>query len=261
MIRVWDVDTGKQLEAWDMHDNARQRPGFIAAIDWSKDGAWLACNYDSRVMILEADSGTVRHKMTGQRALSPQLVFHPDSKRLYSTDNQHMDLHVWSVLDGVELPRLPLHGERIESLSIGGDGRLLAFKEGERAVRVVTAGDGMPFGVFRGDQDIILCSALSEDGQRLAAVCARGSIKIWDVSSPQEFAVLHSDPVALTNATLHADGRRLICNTVRKGVTLLDLQQRRAEDTREERIGGEETRSEGQHDEGHQPVKERLGLG
>jgi WD40 repeat protein len=54
VIKLWDVATGKELRAWDLHLPVQQNKPFVRALAFTPDGKQLAtANANTTVYLLE----------------------------------------------------------------------------------------------------------------------------------------------------------------------------------------------------------------
>jgi WD40 repeat protein/serine/threonine protein kinase len=126
-IRVWDVNTGKQLDQFEVKPYAN-------ALALSPDGGLLAYGgNDGKLFVREMASGKVR-EVGKHWGWIYELVFHPDGKRV-ATASRDDTARIWD-LDTGEFVELKGHRSDVNRLSFHPDGRILATGGDDATVRL-----------------------------------------------------------------------------------------------------------------------------
>jgi WD40 repeat protein len=125
-VRLWDVQTGKELRKLDAHK------AMVGRVVFSADGRILASRgaLDGTVRLWEPVTGTQLQKFTGLSNINPwrfnhdtALAISPDSKTVATTARNA--LVFYDVASGAEMKRLPAHVYGI-TVAYSPDGKLLA---------------------------------------------------------------------------------------------------------------------------------------
>jgi WD40 repeat protein len=125
-VRLWDVQTGKQLRKIDAHK------AMVAHVAFSPDGKVLASRggLDGAVRLWDPLTGTRLQQFTGLSNINPwrfnfdlALAISPDGKTVAATTRDTLVLY--DVASGAELKRLPSHVYGITA-AYSPDGKLLA---------------------------------------------------------------------------------------------------------------------------------------
>jgi WD40 repeat protein len=123
-VKVWDVDTGKNLDTFSINGSASQRQ--VKAVAFSPDGKWLAAGiYDGTIHLWNLTSKKELSPLKGDAESVIAVAFSPDSRTLASGGMDGV-VKLWDV--GTWSPRAVLsgHTEPISSLAFSPDGKILA---------------------------------------------------------------------------------------------------------------------------------------
>lgn len=202
-VRIWDVKTGKPLDATHLDFD------FVSSYAFTADGQLGAAEVNGvGIVIWDVAKGTEVRRIRpagGPLAFSPdgrllaggdrlwqvatgrqlrtlpnsaklrQVLFSPDGKMLAAAE-QGKGVRRWDIASGQELPRLEQPGE-LEGIAFSRDGRILAAASAQ-AVRLHEAASGK---VLRTIEPAGGPVAFSEDGKILAT--GGSPIRLWDVAT------------------------------------------------------------------------------
>ncbi|HEV8578232.1 MAG TPA: WD40 repeat domain-containing protein [Thermoanaerobaculia bacterium] len=202
---LWETGTGKLIETLAGHEERIYRVAF------NRDGSRLATSDGYMTMIWDATSGASLYSLpTGSFGIS----FSPDSARLVTARGEVWDLAskrkifaFSAYVLGCEIIRSP-DGRRLAISSIDSSG-----------TTVFDAASGKSlFGVRGGAEDIyaILGAsgvAFSPDGDLLATVLERNTVKVWNAHDGTEWATLYGHGSVVRGIAFSADGSKLIAVT------------------------------------------------
>lgn len=174
-VKLWDVQTGKELHSFKDHTDA------IMAVEFSKDGKTLAsASKDRTVRLWDVKSRKRLHTLRYSGWVR-SVSFSPDGKRLACGTSTPPD----------EKGRL--RGE-IQILDVE-NGRVLRSLKGHRAV--------------------VACVAFAPDGRTLASAAQDGTVRLWDATTGKELAKLEGHAETVTKVVFTADGKTLISQDYR----------------------------------------------
>jgi WD40 repeat protein len=170
-LRVWDLETGKQvrLVADEMMNRATS----------SLDGRLLAGGMET-IGVWDATTGRELAHF-GKLGHIIALALAPDGRRLVSSVIGG-PVQIWEVATRSEMGRLSGHNSTILSLAVSPDGRIIASGGSDGVVRLWDLGSGKELCKLEGHQQAVLAVAFSPDGRRLISGSRDTSAMIWDVA-------------------------------------------------------------------------------
>jgi WD40 repeat protein len=132
-VRLWDLDTGQQIDLLTGHTNA------VAGVRFAPDGKRLAswaCS-DPDLLIWDVGARKVMRRFRGADPKFPlsAAAFHPDGRRLIF-GCEDGSLYVCDTRTGQERDRLKGHTEAIRAVAVSPDGRWLASVSNDQTLRL-----------------------------------------------------------------------------------------------------------------------------
>jgi RNA polymerase sigma factor (sigma-70 family) len=105
------------------------------------------------------------------------------------------------------------HGRHLSALELSPDGRQLATRAEDGAVRVWDAASGKELHVFRGEPgtpgERLWCFAFAPDGQTLATGGGDGMVRFWDLATGRQLRQVRGNRVGARSLAFSADGKLL----------------------------------------------------
>ncbi|MBN9524438.1 WD40 repeat domain-containing protein [bacterium] len=180
-VRLWDVVnptpdpvprdgipgvTGQPIKELRVFDRVGD---FVSAVAWSPDGATLAVGlWDTTVQLWAADTGDVKHILSGHTARVSGLAFTPDSRTVVSAALDGT-ARAWGVGDGKAGPVLRGHAGAVFGVAVTPDGNTVVTAGHDGAVRTWAVAGGSPGGVVATHRGPVLGVAISPDGRRVVS--------------------------------------------------------------------------------------------
>jgi RNA polymerase sigma factor (sigma-70 family) len=209
-VIVWDVASGKQLMEWESPN--------VASVAPSPDGRWLAYwtsdrigrgpirqkpaegTYDIRLWDVAA--GKLARRLTPRGGAALDAVFSADSTRL--------------VIVGGD-PGYPTSGG-------AGSGK-------SNVIQIWDVAAGTEPRIFRGNQERVICAAISADGRTIATGksnfpyegSADYALRLWDVATGTERRRIQGHESSVDSVSFSPDGRWLASTSLEAPIYVWDL--------------------------------------
>lgn len=135
-IKRWDIP-GLQLSRF-----AVGHPATVTAIEFSPDGRMISTGGgDSTVRLWDPASGEMESELKGHSKPVYSIKWFSDSRRLVSA-SEDRSICVWDATTGHRLRLIETEGERLRSISLSADGKLVACSDRLGVVRVYLTDTG-----------------------------------------------------------------------------------------------------------------------
>ncbi|MEZ5292420.1 MAG: TIR domain-containing protein [Vicinamibacterales bacterium] len=144
-LALWDTTTWTPIA--DLGIDAES----VDDVAFSLDGQWLAAADDTRIRLLRAEDGRVRHELERGASIAVALAFDPTGRFLLSRGSDR--LRLWSIESGQAVWSIAA-GTRSSfwSAHFSSDGRAVAAARGNRRITVWDAADGRPIRTLVGPE-------------------------------------------------------------------------------------------------------------
>ncbi|MDB9379173.1 WD40 repeat domain-containing protein, partial [Nodularia sphaerocarpa CS-585A2] len=138
------------------------------------------------------------------------LTSTPEKKHLFDSSNASSKTSNWICRD-----TLTGHGDRVTSVAISPDGKIIASGSLDRTIKLWDLATGRLVQTIKQHSGAVTCVTFSQDRQTLASSSARpdGSIKLWNVNTGQLKTSLKADNWIVLNVwsiALSPDGKTIV---------------------------------------------------
>ncbi len=225
MIRVWDVDTGKEVRTIEsgmkkVRAFALTRDGkrLLSVVSDSPYG-WHSPVGDESFQVWDFESGEKLREFKFKTASTESIAHTLDGASLV-TGSANGIIHVMDVETGNERAMLPGHSHSVGALALSGDGTLLASGSLDQTIRIWDAREWKALRVLKGHKRAVTAVAFSPDDRSLASGSGTKSyprhpehsqrIRLWDVRSGDQIGAFSGHNANTSALAFAPNGRRLV---------------------------------------------------
>ena len=173
-IRFWDLATYAE------RPRLRLPLAGIRVAAFSPDGTRIAAGGDdSKVVIANAESGSVIAELTGFKGRIQSLAFSPDGRSVL-TAGRDPTLRLWDATTGVLLRTYTGHGLEVLSAVFHPDGSRIASGGHDRSILIWDTATGDELVRLPGHAWYVFSLAFSPDGETLVSGSGDATVRLWD---------------------------------------------------------------------------------
>ena len=168
--RLWDVTSGQLLRLMRGKDTINSSPAAF-----SPDAKWLVLDEGKTWWdVASGEESNYSGKMIGTDPL-----FSPDGTLFITKSGFEKDVLVWNVSRQDQINRFSGHTDRVLSMAISPDNRLLLTGSADKTVRLWDIANGRLLRVFSGHTAGVTSVAFTPDGKRIVTGSLDGTIRTW----------------------------------------------------------------------------------
>jgi len=225
-IKLWNVETGKEIRALKGHDAA------VNSVSFSPDGKTVATgSADRTIKLWNVETGEVIRtphddgfleigstslsrgfseshgspKLVGHDAAVNSVSFSPDGKTL-ATGSTDQTIKLWNVETGKKIRTFKGHDAAVNSVSFSPDGKTLVT--GGYDVKLWNVETGEEIRTFKGHDAAVKSVSFSPDGKTL--VTGSHDVKLWNVETGEEIRTLKGHDSYIWSVSFSPDGKTLV---------------------------------------------------
>jgi len=197
-IHIYDASSGTyirslvdpQLIAHDQKPLKAAHLSLVESLAFSPDGKWLASGAYQEVILWDALTGQLRHRLTNFAERVVALNFSPDSKLLAvggGAPTEDGEIKIVDVPTGKVVVDIKNgHSDTVFGVSFSPDGKMLATCGADKFVKVFEVPSGKFIKSFEGHTHHVLDVGWKADGKLLASCGADNAIKVWDFEKGEQ---------------------------------------------------------------------------
>jgi hypothetical protein len=179
-LRLWDVNSGKELRRFDGHAAA------VASVAFAPDGRRvLSGSHDRTLRLWDVDSGKELRRFLGHTDKITCVAFATDG-RLIASGSQDGTLRLWDGEKGTELRILSGHTGPVSSIAFDPSGALLVSGSHDRTVRLWDVASGKEVRRLEGHSREVYACAFALDGTLVISGGNDRTVRVWSVKSGEE---------------------------------------------------------------------------
>jgi WD40 repeat protein len=167
---------------------------LVEALAFSPDGRYLASGSFQEVTLWDAQTGTVRLRLTGFADRVVALAFSADGKLLATgggPPTQSGEVKVFEAAAGKLLTDIKdAHSDQVFGVAFSSDGTKLASGGADKFVKVFEVPSGKFLKALEGHTHHVLDVGWKADGKLLASAGADNDVKIWDFEKGEQLRTI-----------------------------------------------------------------------
>ncbi len=182
-LRLWDMETGKQLRRLTGHND------YVESVAFSPDGKRVATgcgNADPIIRLWDVESGDELRRLEGHSLGVKRLDYSADGRRILSASSDRT-IMLWDVDTGKVLRRFLGHTRDVTGVAYLPNERYCASSSWDNTVRLWDVENGKEVHRFDGHTASIRDVASSPDGRNVLSGAEDGTARLWRV--PEQLPV------------------------------------------------------------------------
>ena len=251
-IRIWDVNTGKELKILKGHIYC------ICSVEFSNNGKHIvSASYDGTVRIWDTETGkevdflsgfdciryatfchnerriilalcdgTIRVLDAKTRLQTKSIKGHsaalsPDGNRIVSA-SEDGTIQIWDAKSGKKLLVLEGHTSGVNSVAFSHDGKRIVSTS--RDLRIWDSETGVQQLILKGSTPLDYYSAtFSPDGRSIVSTSSDYIIRVWDIETGMQLNLLEGHTDFVNSAVFSPNGKQIVSASGDKTVRIWDI--------------------------------------
>jgi WD40 repeat protein len=197
-IHVYDAGSGKFIRSLVDPDlkTADKKPleaahlSLVESLAYSYDGKYIASGAYQEVILWDAQTGQLRHRLTGFAERVVALSFSHDNKMLATgggAPTEEGEIKLFDVQEGKEIKDIKNgHSDTVFGVSFSPDDKILATCGADKFVKAFEVPGGKFIKAFEGHTHHVLDVDWQANGKQLASAGADNVVKIWDFEKGEQ---------------------------------------------------------------------------
>jgi WD40 repeat protein/transcriptional regulator with XRE-family HTH domain len=212
-IRVWNTQTGAEMQRLSAGGQ-----GF-ARVVFSHNGLYIAAAGAQDQPLLDAQTGAVIRKFTGQIGQAWSVDFSPDDKYLL-TGITDKTAGLWDVQTGKELRRFTGHTQAVKDAVFSPDGKQVLTCSDDKTAKLWDTATGQTLQTFTGHTDRVSGCAFSPDGKYVLTGSDDKTARLWDAHTGKELRRFTGHTDSVISVAYAPDGKTVLTGSVDKTARL-----------------------------------------
>ena len=216
--RLWDADTGYQLEIF------RGHLGPVRFAAFSPDGQKvITTSGDRTARLWSVNTNNEFTVLKGHTEEVLSAAFSPDGHRLV-TASADKTARIWDAYTGKEIFRLDRHTGIVRVAAISSDGKFVVTASDDLTAHLWDLRTGTYMRSFEGHTDALRFAAFDSEATQLVTTSLDKTARVWSVATGTTIAVLEGHASAVQIAAFSPDARRVATASLDGAVLLWNTQ-------------------------------------
>jgi serine/threonine protein kinase len=212
-IRLWDVNTGKEIRTLTGHSN------WVNSVAFSRDGKLLLSgSADCTIKLWQVQTGIEIQSFIGHSDSVSSVAYSPRTTTTTNSQDRHLlasgsndySIKLWQVYSGRNISTLIGHSFFVNCIAFSHDGEMLASGSGDNTIKLWNVNTGKEIRTLIGHSDSVWSIAFSWDRQFLASASWDNTIKLWHLHSGREISTLTGHSSYVRCVAFSPDGQTLV---------------------------------------------------
>jgi WD40 repeat protein len=204
-IRVWDVESGKELRVLEGHTDT------VVGVAFAKGGLrLLSAGRDKTVRLWDLQTGSELRQLGDNRSEELRNVAVSPDGRFGLTAEADKTVRLWDLDNGNELRQFVGHEAPVYDIAFSRNGDRILSGSADRTMRLWDTQTGQELKRFKGHAAVVHGVAFSADDRRAASASWDGTVRLWDALSGRELKVYRCAESQCHRVVFTPDGRRLL---------------------------------------------------
>jgi RNA polymerase sigma factor (sigma-70 family) len=209
-VRLWDVETGKELRRLQGHTDRVDCVTFVPG----DDRRALSCAWDGTVRLWDLDRGRQLqcfHPPGRPGIHLTNVIFFRDGKRILVNAVDNDSLLIMDIETGKVVKEFAQHPDHVPTVALSPDERWVLEGNWDGRLRLWDIASGKLLRTFSGPDGKIYKVAFSPDGRRaLAGALEDHAVYVWDVGTGKELRRFEGHARHVDWVAFSPDGRRAL---------------------------------------------------
>jgi WD40 repeat protein/mono/diheme cytochrome c family protein len=175
------------------------------------------------VELRDADSGAVRHTLTGIRGNVNSVAFSTDGQWVAAAGGEpglQGQAAIWRVADGSLVRKFEGHFDALYAVVLSPDAKLLATGSYDQKIKLWDTATGAEVRALTGHNGAVYGLAFRPDGKVLASASGDRTVKLWEIATGKRLDTFSQPTKEQYTVAFSPDGRRLVAGGVDNRIRL-----------------------------------------
>lgn len=235
-LHVYDADKGDYLKSLvdpnlttpDKKPVKAAHLSLVESLAYSPDGKYIASGSFQEVIVWDAATGNIKHKIPNFSDRVVTLAFSSDSKMLATgggAPTEDGEVKIFEPETGkMTLDIKNCHSDTVFGVAFTADGKMLATSSADKFVKTWELPSGKALKSFEGHTHHVLDVGWKSDGKLLASAGADNVIKVWDFEKGEQARTIQAAGKQVTRLLFIGTTQQVVTCSGDAQVRMFDVQ-------------------------------------